>query len=513
MPNNLYILSSATVKEGIFTEFGRIAPCFVPIDNVTLIEKITEQYKVQFKNIKLTISADYELAQSEIDLLDKLNVEKIIVKEGQSIDAIIFLAINHWLEDDVSHRDISLAFGDTLINGYDFSLNNSFSSHSASTSQSWTYVQNMADKVFSGYLTLDKKIATKVIQGSFGKNVISQSTLIQNLVPNESGEWLDTGHISEYIQARSHFDTSRTFNNLLITKHTVCKKSENKDKINAEAEWFKELPKSLKKYIPQLIDHQYEAGHYTIEKLPLIPLSEIYIYGKQEHRYWDHLFLNISTLLSEFSLHKKPNTDFNYSKWLKTKTAKRITEFTDDLQILLAAELVINDKKYDSLISILDNLERINYPLDLLDHTSLTVVHGDLCLSNIFFDQRLNLIKLIDPRGAFDNNTVYGPQSYDFVKLAHSILKNYDYIISGKYYIKQEGQIFSYNVNVNENKSQVVDIFKEKILQQNEINLHTLHLNLFHLFISMIPLHRDNPMRQRAFLIEALEAAESAGIC
>ena len=61
MANNLYILASETVKEGIFTEFGKIAPCFVPLDNVTLIEKIVEQYNCQFEKIKLTLSADYKL--------------------------------------------------------------------------------------------------------------------------------------------------------------------------------------------------------------------------------------------------------------------------------------------------------------------------------------------------------------------------------------------------------------------------------------------------------------------
>ena len=269
-------------------------------------------------------------------MIRKLNIENITVKGGQTIDDIVLFVINHWLKQDETCQNISLAFGDTLINGYDFTFINSFSSHSAATSQSWTYVDNNADKVFSGYVTLDRNIATKVVQGKFGEKVISQSTLIQNLDPNESGDWLDTGHISEYIQARSHFDTSRSFNNLKMTSHTVCKKSKNKSKINAEAEWFSKLPKDLKKYTPQLIDHQHAAGCYTLEKLPLIPVSEIYLYGKQEARYWERFFINMSVLLNEFMDYRIPKNNFNYTRWVKNKTKNRLNEFTDDLKILLA---------------------------------------------------------------------------------------------------------------------------------------------------------------------------------
>ena len=49
----------------------------------------------------------------------------------------------------------------------------------------------------------------------------------------------------------------------------------------------------------------------------------------------------------------------------------------------------------------------------------LPAIHGDLCLSNILFNSRINSIKVIDPRGiGYNNNlTIYGDQNYDLAKI------------------------------------------------------------------------------------------------
>lgn len=45
-----------------------------------------------------------------------------------------------------------------------------------------------------------------------------------------------------------------------------------------------------------------------------------------------------------------------------------------------------------------------------------SVVHGDLCFSNVMYDSRSNSVKVIDPRGLNIQQelTIYGNQSYDW---------------------------------------------------------------------------------------------------
>ena len=133
------------------------------------------------------------------------------------------------------------------------------------------------------------------------------------------------------------------------------------------------------------------------------------------------------------------------------------------------------------------------------------VIHGDLCLSNILFNSRINSIKIIDPRGTGYNNnlTIYGDQNYDLAKLTHSIVGMYDHIISGQY------TLLNFNLKSMEIKFErsdrlknIKNLFINKIIGNKKFK-DTLPQVIL-LFINMLPLHKDKKDIQKAIFANCL---------
>ena len=134
------------------------------------------------------------------------------------------------------------------------------------------------------------------------------------------------------------------------------------------------------------------------------------------------------------------------------------------------------------------------------------VVHGDLCFSNIMYDSRMNVIKVIDPRGLNNKQelTIYGNQTYDLAKLCHSLIGLYDFIIADEFeLIKSENVGYKLIFNVDSRIEEIQEIFLSKSMLPEIANGDVIAPTIL-LFLSMIPLHFDNPARQEAMLANAL---------
>ena len=139
---------------------------------------------------------------------------------------------------------------------------------------------------------------------------------------------------------------------------------------------------------------------------------------------------------------------------------------------------------------------------------SLTVMHGDLCFSNILIQNRSNSIKIIDPRGnMFDdgnkNDNIIGDFFYDISKLGHSLIGNYDNIVTGYYNLNFDLKSNQYMLEF-ENKEQYEfhKYFYNKVYTFN-VTQTEIKASISNLFLSMLPLHNENKNRQIAFLINS----------
>jgi hypothetical protein len=159
----------------------------------------------------------------------------------------------------------------------------------------------------------------------------------------------------------------------------------------------------------------------------------------------------------------------------------------------------VNDIPECSVISIIQNIqEKLKY-----EKLAGGYFHGDMCLSNLLYDNRTRGIKVIDPRanavGKFCN---IGPLIYDFGKLAHSFVGHYDFIIAGFFDIGFDCNHVTFKKYVNETARSVGGLFLEKIVEEEELD--QIHMIMITLFISMVPLHKENPDRCLAFVANAI---------
>mgnify|MGYP006131593669 FL=1 len=138
-------------------------------------------------------------------------------------------------------------------------------------------------------------------------------------------------------------------------------------------------------------------------------------------------------------------------------------------------------------------------------------LHGDLCFSNILYDSRSESIKLIDPRGIDNSGSemLYGSIIYDVAKLSHSVIGLYDYIISDQYELSGDKHVFNFEIFLPQGVEEIQALFFERLPISN-INSKDIYAINILLFLSMLPLHYDDPKRQRALLANALRLYKKA---
>tara|TARA_B100000242_G_C43044234_1_gene487284 strand:- start:1961 stop:2650 length:690 start_codon:yes stop_codon:yes gene_type:complete len=195
------------------------------------------------------------------------------------------------------------------------------------------------------------------------------------------------------------------------------------------------------------------------------------------------------------------------SQLFQFKTIERLNLFAKTNKLDYPFYIKLNNNYQASVNDILfEMLEELNKIKN-----KKIYAHGDFCLSNILYDSRINLIKLVDPRGHQKENNfreIIKSQKYDLSKLAHSLLGYYDLINVGE--IKAE----SYQVNKNcieINCNYSVDLYHELIYKKaysyefidgNPLQDYLPSSVL--LFLSMLPLHTDNKIKQITLLGNAL---------
>ena len=182
------------------------------------------------------------------------------------------------------------------------------------------------------------------------------------------------------------------------------------------------------------------------------------------------------------------------------KTAERLTDYGFNLNW----KYKLNDIELPSLKEIIGTCEVSIF------NTDLSYVHGDLCFSNILIDDNFDVnniedhLYFIDPRGMIPNKskeiTSVGDYKYDIGKLAHSIIGNYDLIKANIIKADKVGErSFTLYDETTQYKNIVKDHFFE-IAGKKEVWYNIM----IHLFLSMIPLHDDNPKHQDTMLANAL---------
>jgi hypothetical protein len=505
----ILITSAAYVTPGLITEFGQLPPCMLPVQNRRLyshqLSLIPESEK-----IVLSLPADFQIDIYDKKQLEDRKVNIVYVPQGLSLGASIVYVLNVMSCYD---EPLYILHGDTLLNELPKSQD-CYSVAKAEDDYAWTYVEDEKSEknVYIGFFSFSSQslLIRKIAENDydFMKGVEGYNS-IRKLEKIPAIQWFDFGLANSYYRSKSKLTTQRVFNNLQISHYSVKKSSLDSKKILAEVNWHLSIPNRLKHFTPAIWDYGMDGreGFYKMEYFYMNSLAELYVFGKNPLFVWKNILEVCADFINNLSQFRPANIEeiaLQNVRLFGKKTQERLCNYSTKRRISLEKTWIINNHKIPSILEIVSEIDQyLSVPKSEFAH----IMHGDFCFSNILYDFKSQSIRVIDPRGidVNGNQTIYGDIRYDVAKFAHSILGLYDFILGDKFYYNE---IDEYNIELQfflgETTIQIQEYFKNMKFSGFSLNKLCVYPILIHLFFSMLPLHDDSPLRQKALLANAL---------
>ncbi len=327
---------------------------------------------------------------------------------------------------------------------------------------------------------------------------IEKETQIQGVI--------NIGEISNFIQCISGQFDARYFNALKGNEYTLTKTSDNKDKIKAEYKFYHLLPEDMKYWFVEPFNYTEEDGKasYTMERLHMTDIAIKWVHGSIKA---DELSQILDKYFYFFSCrHVKQISDAQYKSVSDELYVNKVLKRVEDLKGLKEFEKIEKLCKLtfgDGIDSIVNRYLEIKKRVEAgVKQECISVIgHGDPCFANTMYNKSTKTLKFIDPKGALKEEELWTNPYYDIAKLSHSICGRYDFFNNDLFEITVDKDLSS-KLTIDFDNSEYVNIFKSKV-EENGFNYTLVRLYEASLFISMLPLHIDNPHKVFGFILNA----------
>ena len=508
---NCLITSSQYIGEELEAEFGLIPPSFLPIGHECLyVEQARLIRSWGIKNIYLSIPLGFDCTSFHLNQFKDLGIDVIYLSNDLSLGESVFSAVNAIKEQG----SLLIMHGDTLFSGSITTLESFVSADIAPPHYRWGSLQLTSHDTNSLVLTglfyfKDRyELLNALIENKY--NFVNSIRFLLNgrLTYKKINGWLDFGHLQTFFHSKNIVKINRNFNNLTFEKYKVIKSSKSK-KIISEAYWYENIPYYLRLYTSTYLG-RVGTNSYELANEALPTLHDLYIFSRLDTQTWQLIAESISNYLrvaysgKELSIQNLDILEGNYLEFLIIKTENRLKEWSVQDDVDLSHEWIINGKCLPSLNAI------IEFCKNEIRQTNINfkhgVMHGDLCFTNIFYDSRSQLIRMIDPRGNIidGEDSIYGFLQYDLAKINHS-LHGYDEILAGRFSFQAATKYdVDFSFHFDQYRSDAKEIFSKMSVYGEKINSPCIKLLTIMLFIGMTPLHSDNKKRQKAFIANAI---------
>ena len=471
-------------------------------------------------------------------LKETFNIKLVSVSNRKNI----LSSLKYGLQKADQNLPTRVILGDTLIpNSINDDVDTLFSSRHFTSSKEWCLIEKENDNNISYYydkqeikdvgnkealvgyyafsdtkellncciksrLMLKKEISTALIE--YQKKYPLKYKSIE--------DWYDLGHTSGLIKVKNLLFSARCFNSIFVDTDmgTLTKSSTKIQKLEDEAYWFNNLPEELKILTPRFIlfEKVENISTLTQELYGYPSLQELYLSEEVNIEDWRYIIEKLFSLHKNFEKYTKED-NCSSLKWLYVeKTKERLEELKSQncyWKDLLSKEYeYINGVKYLGFKLLEKDL--IEYAQTISDKHNLEIMHGDYCFSNILFDSSNYTFKLIDPRGRLNSEpTIYGDSRYDIAKLRHSVVGLYDFIVQGLFNLEETNFGYRYKFLNNKDYS-ILEIIFDEYANQNGFNVSDIKFIEGLLFLTMLPLHKENFTRQKMLYIRAIELLNSS---
>jgi hypothetical protein len=300
---------------------------------------------------------------------------------------------------------------------------------------------------------------------------------------------------------------ARYFNQLKGDEYTVTKISDKKDKIKREYSFYHLLPENMKSSFVLPYDYREsdESASYTMERYNFTDMAIRWIHKAIKIDEFEKFMKKAFRFIESRSA--RDVSKAQYAAMADRLYVEKLKERIEDLKrhrlypelaryISVGTEFSDIDEIYKSYCELYEKLSKRK-----LRWISV-IGHGDFCFSNILYDKGTGTMKLIDPKGAMTEEELWTDPYYDIAKLSHSICGLYDFFNNGLYDIKV-GQNMKLDLNIDMNSDRYVEIFR-RYLEENGYEYELVRLYEASLFLSMLPLHMDNPQKVLGFLLNGI---------
>lgn len=301
---------------------------------------------------------------------------------------------------------------------------------------------------------------------------------------------------------------SRAFNTVLVDSlnKKITKSSVNKKKLKDEINFYLALPKSLNSFFPELLNYSSDYSMYTMEYYPSNNLADLILNSGVSLNDGTDILTRLLVIADQIhSIKPEPNLELSISSFYIKKTIERLGLMQNNSgfsELARTSCLSINGIIYHNFNTLKSDF--IDLIEDYSKDCSLTGMHGDFCFSNILYSPNGQIIKLIDPRGSFGLSGIYGDKHYDFAKIMHCLHGKYDYLVNDVFYLEEtEPLTYKFDMPRNLLLNGLHEFYVDTLIKKG-LNLDFIYLIEASIFLSMVPLHYENKMRQKALYLNGL---------
>ena len=514
----LILLSAGKISNKlphIFTQND--CPALYPLGNKFILFHQLDFYKKYLNDVFILTNKRFvSKIQNEIKYFSNLNI-KLLYCNTKSVNDTLKFALKNIDLQLFNECIVSVV---TTIPNYFPKKNEVLFDKQLKTIQNWSAIKKTNDNY--KYFNLDNRIPIKAnaFTGVFNFNLKKLNQIVKknkskdliDIVHSYDNkyslkikkiDWFDVGHSANYFNTKIKFFSSRAFNKISFNKEKgiIEKSSKNINKLSNEFKFIYNLPPEIKSYYPQVISKiKFKKQiKVSMDYCPFPNVSELQLFWKMDNSQWLALFDSIENYLTECNQYKENYNRNKYINFHLNKLNLRLSEFKKNLKkkyyFLFDDDFItINNKKLFGLNKIfkyIKNTLNNNYC-----YPNYAIMHGDLCFNNILYDPITEKMKLIDPRGSFENNSsIFGDQKYDISKLIHSSVYGYDYLISDLYDLEINNKKINYKIHFRENHDFLIKI-SNNLIKKFNYNINEINFFTGMLFLTMPPLHYESLKKQ-----------------
>ena len=535
----LIIPSAQMLNYEMQSETGACTNALINLAGKPLFVHIVESYQKILDDENLNVILIVKTGVKKLIIDYKEYIDKCVeVDNSSSFLETINAGLKEGLINDKSddNNQVIIHMADTLLPGKKLTLKTDciYASSMTSDAYRWTLFTEIngvikvdSDRVFSklqdndkfmflGIYSLSsvnkfKKLSSEIGYSTDGIDpffkVIEKYSEYKPLSVRVTDNWLDFGNLDTYYISQLNYQNLRHFNSLEFNeKNGVITKRSKDSNFLHQVRWFQLQPSEIQFYLPRIFEYSDGENPYiTMEILTIPTLSELFINERLDIGAWSIILSRLQDILEAFSKYKYESEiayNMQYSMYV-SKTVQRLEKFLTDNP----DKKDIRCKGFPDGYSLCEVPSLIKDYIDkyhILSSIDLTPIHGDFCLTNLLYDQRSRIVKMIDPRGIFSLPGIYGDSRYDVAKIYHSILSGYDYIISDKFSVNVHNNLVECKIHKTKHHDEIAEMTQE-LLTPNLVERHQIRVVESLLFLSMLPLHEDRPDRQLAMISIGLE--------